>query len=137
MSIKELSKLPKEAHKALKQFCEEEEFDFPKNISDLEELIRECSFGSRERKDSNYIYTDYTLKIGNWKFEAYGSSYLKDGGICDEEMSNEISVTNLIADKKKKDNDALKNAKKWEVFIKKSSKKEILEKIKSKNIKFA
>ncbi len=139
MNIKEISKMPKAAQQALLTFCSVEEFDFPKNIEDLQEIIRECGDSGRDRKDSNYIYCDYSFKTGGWLFEATGSSYLKDQCICDEEMDDSVDVTNIASNKKtavkKKTVETSKNLKKWEIFIKKSSKKEILEKI--KHFKFA
>jgi tellurite resistance protein len=80
--------------------------------------------------DSLYITKTYTMSTDDNKFdlEVIGSSYLKDQCICDEEMSDEITVIDnevlkiqveaekVIKSEKKK----VENAKKWADFIKES-----------------
>lgn len=61
----------------------------PKTFEEFLESIREIG-SSKESLDSDYIYTTYSYSICDDKYtiEVIGSSYRKDGGICDEKLEN-------------------------------------------------
>ena len=136
MRYSNIEQVPQAALDALMKFSIEE-FDVDTPIEDMDELIdmiQEC--GERESgKDSFYINTDWTLDIGDWKFIASGSEYLKDHCICDMEMSDSIEVIDVIAEKsakkaektKRAEKKALESKAKWETFFEGKSKEEIVE----------
>lgn len=71
------------------------------NITDLEEAqYFLMDYGnSKEKLDSNYLVTYYSLKIGDKNFCTSSSQYRKDGGLCDSQWDEEIWIENV---KKKK-----------------------------------
>ena len=82
--------------------------------------------------DSCYITKTYQLDTDDGKFtlEVIGSSYLKDHCICDEQMSDEITVIDNgmlkaqadVEKEVKKEKDKIANTKKWQDFINESQK---------------
>lgn len=55
-----------------------------------------------ETTDSCYINTDYVIANKDHQFTMYGSSYIKDQSICDEEMDDSIYYVNLAELREKK-----------------------------------
>lgn len=108
-------------------------------ISDIIGLIKD--WGDYDEEISNlYVERTYSMETDDGKFilEAYGSSYRKDQSICDEKMSNEITIIDeemakVIAKKEKelkKEKDKVKIKKQWYDFsdlYKEKSSDEILE----------
>ena len=136
MLIEKIKQVPQAALDALVKYSIEE-FDVDTPIEDMDELIDmiiEC--GKRKSgKDSYYINTDWTLDIGDWKFIASGSEYLKDHCICDMEMSDSIEVIDVVAEKlvkklkksKEAEIKAFQSKSKWVDFFEGKSKEEIIE----------
>ena len=136
MQYTSIEQIPQAALDALTKFVNGE-FEDNTPFEDMDELIdmiRECG-ESESDKDSFYINTDWTLDIGDWKFIASGSEYLKDHCICDMEMSDSIEVIDVIAEKsakkaektKRAEKKALESKAKWETFFEGKSKEEIVE----------
>ena len=101
------------------------------DIGDIAELIQDWGDYDKEI-DSCYITKTYQLYTDDGKFtlEVIGTSYLKDHCICDEQMSNEITVIDnemlkaqaeldKVAKSEKKKSE---NTKKWNDFINESQK---------------
>lgn len=67
------------------------------DIEELVELLRE-SGNSEESVDSCYIHNTYTTKTsdGKFMFVVTGSSYRKDQCVCDQEMDQDVTVTDLV-----------------------------------------
>lgn len=108
-------------------------------IGDIVGLIQDWG-DSEEEISSLYVERTYSFNTDDGKFtlEAYGSSYRKDQSICDEKMSDEITIIDeemvkVIAKKEKvlkkeKEKDKTKNQ--WTDFSdnnKEKSSDEILE----------
>lgn len=100
-------------------------------LSDIIELIQ--NWGDYEKEiDSCYITKTYQLDTDDGKFtlEVFGSSYLKDHCICEEEMTDEITVIDNEILKieyeqekvAKKEKTKIANGKKWQDFITESRK---------------
>lgn len=118
----------------------EEEKEFLNDISHLVDTIREGYLDSKETTDSCYIYETYiTDERSGFKFEVYGSSYRKDQCICDQEMSDEITVIDVEAEKKakikEKNNKEEKNYIDWKGFIDNATPDQLLEKLKTVKFK--
>jgi hypothetical protein len=70
-----------------------EEYEPMTKIGDIVGLIQD--WGDNEEEISNlYVERTYSFNTDDGKFtlEAYGSSYRKDQSICDEKMSDEITI---------------------------------------------
>lgn len=90
-------------------------------ISDLVADLREWGDGTEE-VDSCYITETYQMITDDKKFcfEVVGRSYRKDQSVCDEEMDDEVTVTDLemlkvekAAKKETEKNKDLSNWEKW------------------------
>ena len=62
-------------------------------LKNLEWLISEAG-DSEEELDSNYLTNNYYLEIGDIKLERSFSQYRKDGGLCEGEWCDGISIYN-------------------------------------------
>ena len=101
------------------------------DIGDIAELIQDWGDYDKEI-DSCYITKTYQLDTDDGKFtlEVIGTSYLKDHCICDEQMSDEITVIDNgmlkaqadVEKEVKKEKDKIANTKKWQDFINESQK---------------
>ncbi len=138
IQITEIEQLPsKLSHLILKE-ARDEEITLD-TLDELIEYIRETG-DNDESKDYSYIYNTYSIQIGDWKLSAFGSSYLKDHSICDEQMSEEIEIENMeIARQeklKKKEDMENNNKNSWTTFVNSKSKDEILEFLINNKVKF-
>lgn len=122
-------------YEVLTKYFEEDENYSMDDFLSIIEAIRDCYDNSEESVDSDYIHNDYELTIENIKFCVTGSSYRKDHSVCDEQMGESISVTDLELEKKEK---AEKKAKekgasesKWKELFDSKSKEELFEIIKN------
>ena len=84
-----------------------ESFYTDKPTSEISELVadlREWGDGTEE-VDSCYITETYQMitNDGKFCFEVVGRSYRKDHSVCDEEMDDEVTVTDLETLKAEKD----------------------------------
>jgi hypothetical protein len=94
MAITTLKEIPSKAMKSLVEAMQKYEPTFVEfdSMEDIVQFIRE---GGRSKKSVEYDYINYayTYEVGEWIFEAYGSCYIKDSCICDEDMADCISIT--------------------------------------------
>jgi len=115
--------------------------DYIKNVeekhedfSDLVDYIRESYLDSKETVDSDYITEVYKFNLEGFKFEVVGTQYRKDQSICDEEMIQEITITDIAKDKEekktKKESKADANELLWHNFIIESSTEQVFQMIK-------
>ena len=122
-TIARISELQIGAKNALEKFCSDEEYEFPDDIDDLVQIVSDCG-DHEDEKDSCDILHTYTLEINGWRFIASGSQYIKDQGICDEQMDDTVAVE-IINTKKTEDE------KQWEKFFSGKTKKELFDKLKT------
>jgi hypothetical protein len=101
-------------------------------MSDLIGDLREWGDGTEE-VDSCYITETYQLitEDGKFCFEVVGRSYRKDQSVCDEEMDDTVTVTDLEmfeAEKKAKKEEAKnKDKSNWETWFKGKSVEQLQE----------
>ena len=88
-------KLPVKVIEAFKKYAAEhwpEDDAIELGYEELYETVNDA--GRREQTvDSCYIFTSYTLDIGEYIFEVGGSEYRKDGGTCPYERNETIYIT--------------------------------------------
>ena len=131
MIVEKIEQVPEAAMQALMKYFLEE-FDNSDPIENMDELISSIQDAgeSNERKEYWDIVTEYILNIGDWKFIASGSQYLKDHCICDMEMSDVVEIIDVVSEKldkkKKKEIKAIENKSKWIKFFENKSKEEII-----------
>ena len=123
LEVKKIEDIPQEAFDALMKDAEQYESTF-EDVDDLQEYIKECG-DYNEEMDSDYVNNSYFMEVNGFSFECYGSQYIKDQLICDEQMDGSVYVTNvkekIEADKKVKSEKANKAKteafKKWDNFF--------------------
>jgi hypothetical protein len=105
MYIELIEDMPKEALAAI-----QEEWDAPaETVEDIIEGIRDA-WNYEETTDSCYITRSYSVTIGDeWRLEVDGNSYRKDMSVCEEEMDDGFTLTDLAKERKSKER--AKNAK--------------------------
>ena len=123
LEIKEIKDIPKELYDVLVESFKKYEMPLD-NISDIQEYIQECGDYKKEI-DSDYVSHSYFHQVGDFLLECYGSQYIKDQSLCDEQMGDEIYISNLKEKKEaeKKEKDIKKNktkivsSEKWSIFL--------------------
>lgn len=115
-------------HEAQAELIDENDHDIDADES-LSDLI--CSMGDENQtSDSDYLYSTYTLESNNWRFEASGSQYKKDGGLCEFELHESVTVTDLKVERAAKTEQDEIEQNKWRAFLTTASVEEIFEKVK-------
>ncbi len=97
MEVKNLKQIPADLMKLMIADMQSWEPTFTA-FDDLEEVIeyiRESGY-SKKSMDSDYVNYDYSTEVGDWILEAYGSCYIKDSCICDEQMAESITITSKV-----------------------------------------
>ena len=123
LGVGKIEDIPQEAYDALMKDVEQYDMSF-EDIGEIQEYIEECG-DHDENIDSDYVNHDYSMVVGNYLFECYGSQYIKDQCICDEEMGENIYISNVKEKKEseKKEKEAKQNkakvesSKKWDTFF--------------------
>jgi hypothetical protein len=118
LEVKKIEDIPQDAFDALMKDAEQYECTFD-DLDDLQEYIKEGG-DYNEEMGSSYVENSYFMEVNGFLFECYGSQYIKDQSICDEQMDSSVYVTNVNekkeADKKAKSEKA--NKAKTEAFNK-------------------
>jgi hypothetical protein len=104
-NISNSKEIPEELITDLQEFSKREwpGEDYNTNFSDFDELMEFIQEGdSEEEVDRNYITRTYKIDTGVHSLEVYYSQYRKDGGLCEGEWSDFISVVRFETEEEKK-----------------------------------
>jgi hypothetical protein len=123
LEVSKIEDIPQDAFDALMKDAEQYECTF-EDVDDLQEYIREGG-DYNEEMGSSYVENTYFMEVNGFLFECYGSQYIKDQLICDEQMDSSVYITNVnekkeVEQKEKADkaNKAKSESfKKWDDFF--------------------
>ena len=95
MYIELIEEVPAAALKAIREEWDQE-------VETVEDIISGIQEGwdYEETTSSDYITRTFSTTIGNWQLEVDGNSYRKDQSVCDEEMDEGFTLTNLEDERK-------------------------------------